>query len=313
MVACRENAWAAALAPLAAGARVGIAGVITGRLQMMAEWARRSPACRHRGVKFAIAARAREHAAEAAAAAKGLQSGAAAGAASSVAHNSATAAETGSVCASAAADATTASAAAATAGPTTGVGKRPKGHKGRRGAESNRAEELPLVDEAAEVTALCAPAVAVTATAVSFTSAAPAAAALGALSTCEDPAASTAAAGAGTSVLNAPLAAALAASVLILPEDPSSQPAAATGASLDAPELPVHYTVGAICADGSVDARGPLEPDGHTPAVVPCTASANTCEPGAEFASGANTCEPGEATATGVDEVAAATGGSARC
>jgi hypothetical protein len=70
--ACRGRRWDAALALLAAGARVDIAADIDGRLQTIAEWARSSPECKHRGVKLAVAARAREHAAQAAAAAKGL-------------------------------------------------------------------------------------------------------------------------------------------------------------------------------------------------------------------------------------------------
>jgi len=63
--ACEYARWDAALALLAAGARVDIAGDIEGKLQTIAEWARSSPACKHRGVKLAIAARAREHAAQA--------------------------------------------------------------------------------------------------------------------------------------------------------------------------------------------------------------------------------------------------------
>jgi len=47
--ACNSETWDAALALLAAGARVDIAGWIDGRLQTMAEWAR-SPACEHRGL-----------------------------------------------------------------------------------------------------------------------------------------------------------------------------------------------------------------------------------------------------------------------
>jgi hypothetical protein len=42
---------------------VDIAGDIDDRLQTIAERARRSPACKHRGVKLAVAARARKHAA----------------------------------------------------------------------------------------------------------------------------------------------------------------------------------------------------------------------------------------------------------
>jgi len=75
VMACCFEAWDAALALLAAGARVDIACDIDGTLLTIAAWARRSSTCKHRGVKLAIAARAREHAAQAAAAAKGLPSG----------------------------------------------------------------------------------------------------------------------------------------------------------------------------------------------------------------------------------------------
>jgi hypothetical protein len=54
--------WDAALALLAAGARVDIVGYIDGWLQTMAGWARGGLACLHRRVKTA---RAREHAAQA--------------------------------------------------------------------------------------------------------------------------------------------------------------------------------------------------------------------------------------------------------
>jgi hypothetical protein len=59
--ACLIANWDAALAMLAAGARVEIGGEIDGSLQTMAEWARRSAACKHRGVRNAIATRAHLH------------------------------------------------------------------------------------------------------------------------------------------------------------------------------------------------------------------------------------------------------------
>jgi hypothetical protein len=73
--ACHVANGDAALALLAAGARVDIAGDIGGTFQTVADWAHSSLACKHRGVKSAIAARAREHAALPAAAAKGLPFG----------------------------------------------------------------------------------------------------------------------------------------------------------------------------------------------------------------------------------------------
>jgi len=177
--ACDKACWDAALALLAAGARVDIAGGIDGRLQTVAEWARSSPACKHRGVKRAVAARAREHAAEAAAAATGLPSsgsGSDAGVASAAASvsekaekfagraDSATDASltalpgaveaealltkkagftAGAGAAHAGAGCATGSAGAAAVGtlPANGKGKQPKGRKSRRGAPRNRAEE----------------------------------------------------------------------------------------------------------------------------------------------------------------------------
>jgi len=65
LVACDKKAWAAALALLAAGARVDIPGGVVGTLITTAEWARSLVTFKHRGVKLAVAARAREHAAEA--------------------------------------------------------------------------------------------------------------------------------------------------------------------------------------------------------------------------------------------------------
>jgi len=59
---CGNARWEDALALLAADARVDITGYIDGRVQTIAAWARGSSACKHRGVKLAIAARAREHA-----------------------------------------------------------------------------------------------------------------------------------------------------------------------------------------------------------------------------------------------------------
>jgi ankyrin repeat protein len=64
--ACASANWASALALLAAGARVDIVGTFRGKAQTVAEWGRSSPACKHRGLKVAIAARQRQHAAHAA-------------------------------------------------------------------------------------------------------------------------------------------------------------------------------------------------------------------------------------------------------
>jgi hypothetical protein len=186
--ACTGSSWDAALALLAAGARVDIAGDIDDRHQTMAEWARDSVVCKHRGVKSAIAARAREHTAQAAAATKGLPSGGtrsvageAAGAAASAAPGSGSAADfkTGT---------STTSAAVRTAAE---KGKQPKGRKGRCGAASNRAEEASADDaDVAPRTAAAAAAattlrlLAVDGSAGELASAAPAPAASAALSAC---------------------------------------------------------------------------------------------------------------------------------
>jgi len=64
--ALRNRQWTAALALLAAGARVDISGNVNRGSQTAATWARVSVDCKHRGVKRAIAARAKEHLAQAA-------------------------------------------------------------------------------------------------------------------------------------------------------------------------------------------------------------------------------------------------------
>jgi len=172
-----------------------------------------------------------------------------------------------------------ASAAAVAVKPASGMGKQPRGRKGRRGAASNRAEELPLDDETAPPILASAAAAAATDAAASV-----------ALNTPEDAFAARYAT--GTVRSNAPQTPALAASALNLPEDPLSQPPAdAVGASLGPlgpPEPPRAY---AVCAYGPGSSSAPRE------SADPYTASANTCEPGAELGWGANTCEPGDGAA----------------
>jgi len=257
--ACRSARWDAALALVAAGARVDIAGSIGGTMQTVAAWARSNPACKHRGVKRAIAAQSKQHAAQAAAASRGLPSGgsdagaglASAAGATAVAITAVAAAAAagsgGSACAASGAPADPdkrASAAVSAAGPAARKGKPAKCRKGRRGAARNCAEELPLADAAPELLAACASAAAAAdslpftidgsvrapASAVATEAAAAVAAAL---STCEDPA--VAAAGAtGKACSNAPETPAPAAAATNAPEDPSAQTSHATGASLDA-------------------------------------------------------------------------------
>jgi len=312
-LACSIDEWASALVLLAAGARVDIAGTIDGRHQTIAEWARSSPACKHRGVKLAVAARAREHAAQASVAAKGLPprgAGSVAGDASAAASAALATAESGSASAGsgAAADFTTSvSTAAVATGPAAEKGKQAKGRKGRRGAASNRAEELPLADEATHRKPPCVVAASPLSpllfvidgsVEVLASAAAPVATASAAApSTCEHLAAAAAVAAAGdgsTAALNAQGASA---SALNLPEDPLSQPAVATRASVGALAPPAHHIVAAAgpCTEGSTDdcvARGPT---GDASAAGPFATNNNTCEPSADSGSGANTCEPGAA------------------
>jgi ankyrin repeat protein len=79
-LACAIENWPAATALLAAGARVDVVGHVgEGRAETIAEWA--CSRCSHRGVKASVAARARQHAADARAAAPGAGAGAAVAAA----------------------------------------------------------------------------------------------------------------------------------------------------------------------------------------------------------------------------------------
>jgi hypothetical protein len=64
--ALRNRHWSAALILLAAGARVDIAGHVDSKVETAVAWARTSVGCKHRGVKRAIAARAKAHVAQAA-------------------------------------------------------------------------------------------------------------------------------------------------------------------------------------------------------------------------------------------------------
>jgi len=322
--ACDHNNWAAALALLAAGARVDVAGCIDGKLQTIAEWARRSPTCKHRGVKLAVAARAQRHAAQTGAVAtSGPAGGAGAGAgkASAAAGSGAVGGGGRAHIASgarseAAVDGDTATpgfAAAAAADSAAGRGKLTKSRRARRGAASNRAEELPLAGEPAQLTLPGAAAIAADSSSRWFafnsgvkvsTSAATAAAAPAApFRTRDDPATASAAAGAGTPGLNSPAVPASAALSLDLPEDPLSRPSLAAGAALRPPE---QTGVSADSAGRPSSELALRESVVSASAVEDCAAStdtwepdaeagagANTCEPGAEAGAGANTCEPG--------------------
>jgi len=319
-VACRNKSWVVALALLAAGARVDIAGNLDGRRQTVAEWARRSPACKHRGVKLAIAARAREHAAQAAASAKGLSSrgsGSILGAAVTAACAPAAAAgdDSSRTADGAAADDV---AGASTAGPADGGlcgnGKQPKGRKGGRGAASNRPEELPSAVDEARCTAIAGTAgpVAVVidgGAGAPASVAGPAGTASGALGSCKDlSAAAAVSSGAGTACIVASAAGVSSPSSVNLSEDPVSQPPLAMGAAPGVLGSPVHHCVAANCTDGPGSVCVPQGPADRAPAAgsISCAPSTNTCEPGtaAEICDGIctpgastvpNTCELGEA------------------
>jgi len=311
-VACGISSWDAALALLAAGARVDIAGHIDGKLQTIAAWARSSSACRHRGVKLAVAARTREHAAQAAAAAaKGLSSGGSgsvAGQAPAAAPATAASADGGSVCAAvgaAAGVATRVLAAATAAGPAGGRGKLPpKGRMGRRGAASNRVEEALLPGAAAEPLTPCVAAAGTTSSvslAIDGSAGAPASAvaaaatASAALETCESLVAAGAPGGVVRACLITPQVGASSHPHLNLPEDPLAQAALlAVGAVSNALGSPEYRSP---AADGLDGVCVPLGPAGHASAcaAATCAPSTNTGEQGATTGAGSSRCEPGKA------------------
>jgi len=279
--ACVSAHWDAALALLAAGARVDIAAHVDGsKVQTMAEWARRSPACKHRGVKLAIAARAREHAAQAAAAAKGVPAG---GAGSGAGVASAAAAS----CEAPTNRASGSSGSGSASDNETGKqqAKARKG-KGRQGAARNRAEEAydavtasPAPPRAAEAAAALSPA------AHGRKSSAPISSGCAESNPSEGGSTTTVAAcvtgfSAALVPVHAPAAAAL-----NLPEDPSAAPAGDTAAPLSVAEIPSQDS--AAAASSNTREPGAATAD-----------SSNTCEPGAAADASSNTCEPGERTAT---------------
>jgi len=307
--ACTRANWDSALALLAAGARVDIPGYIDSKLQTVAEWGR-SPDCKHRGVKSAIAARAREHAAQAAATTKGLLAGGArcvaaqAPAAASATVETAEGDSVGAAVGVVAHGVAGASAAATAANP--GVrALPPKGRKGRRGAASNRAEEASAgeiattepparLDTPATAIAAGSPplapdgSVGVPASTVALENTA-----FATLNSCDNPAAAVAPAILGGLV--ASHAGASSQSPLNLPEDPLSQATLAAGFSSDAARSPAHHSPAASCAEGSGSVCAPPESTDLASADGPCAASTNICEPGSGSEAGSNSCEPGEA------------------
>jgi len=317
--ACNNARWDAAVALLAAGARVDIAGYIDDRPQTMTEWARSSPACKHRGVKLAIAARAREHAAQAGRAGAGaagftpaadgaVSGGASAAPVGPVAAGGDTNGGAGAESADTAGKGATAglAPARACASAAAGKAKRAQGHRSRKGATSNRAEDA--VEEAASSTVappcVSAPFLASGACEAAQTAAAaspaasnaceevPTAAALSAvLHACEE--VPTPAAGA-TNCLNAPMGPVACALNL---SEPSAAPAGDRAAPLIVPAASRHDAGAVAGCDNSCEPGAAAEASSNTcePGAA-ADASFNTCEPGAVAEVGSNTCEPGAAT-----------------
>jgi len=299
--ACGHAHWDAALALLAAGAHVDIAGYIDCRLQTIAEWARRSPACKHRGVKRAIAARAREDAAETesfvlaawktACASAAVADGAAVTSVensigASPAHAGAGAAGTG-----------TSAAVAVASGSTGGKGKQAKSRKGRQGVARNRAEEA---DEDAAAVGSTTPHAAATAA----TSAPEAAATPAAPNACEELSAIAIACCLPSTDVAEALASA--ASALNVCEDPSISPALASTATATVPQPPAHAASAvepALSGDeregacgGLYDATNAAGTNTCEPGTEAAAVSTNTCEPGAAADASSNACEPGAAS-----------------
>jgi len=308
-IACGGSNWDAALALLAAGARVDITGDIEGKLQTIAELARRSPACKHRGVKLAIAARAREHAAAKArqvcSAPPGPARGGSVDAQSdtscascgggglacsgselpSVTGESAGAA---AACASAAGDGSTAAAGSglattAATNHTAGAGKQVStGRKGRARGARNRTEEWPD-DGSVSAAAAALPAVD---------------GIVAALPLCDGP--NTCEVGACAAV-----DAALAPSVYVsLPPSfsPADEPPAPAGGL---PDAEAAAPASCAAAPGVASAINTCEPSGVAETTPSGCGSCNGCEgPGGSRGS-RNTCEPGP-TARYADATASA-------
>jgi len=299
--ACLRGAnWESCLALLTAGARVDIATADGWRHFTAAEWARSSPECTHRGVKNAIAARAREHALEAGKAARGssearpLAAPAAPPAVRAAAPGPCVACGAGSHTGPCVASVVAGggSAAGAAAGRSAGAKKRrAKGRTGRPGASRNRAEDsaecsAPGAPDAVDLSGLNAEEGSPPAAAVSAGCSVPEVppsvlSAVATLNLCEDPSTGCAP---ELSALN-------------LCEDPSAA-AAAVGAG-------AHVAVSEPCAPStSLPVSGEASRDRLAPAPGDAAGGAadgsgmNTCEPGEGSGAGVNTCEPGEAASS---------------
>jgi ankyrin repeat protein len=263
--ACYVSNWDAALALLAAGARVDIAGDIDDRFQTLAQWARSSSLCKHRGVKLAVAARAREHAAQAARAAAGSVHASAsldgasilsqstaharAGNSGAASYSAAVPAAAGAGAAAGAVVSSAGNAPSAAAVPAGGAGQRAAARKrGRVGAARNRAEEW-FDEGAAPAAAAALPVVAAapTADAAAFVTDSVQTSETGAVATraCPSACGTVAAAGAVSRDLSDSTASTL--SAANLPEEPSAGCVPAPSAA-NLPEEP-----SAECAPESAD------------------------------------------------------------
>jgi len=303
--ACSVANWDAALALLAAGARVDMTGLVHGASQTIAEWARGSPACKHRGVKRAIAARAREHAAQAAAAAKSLPF---AGSGTGAVAIEAGASEVASV-RSGDPPSYASSTPVASTHPASGAKMPAKARKELRRAAKNRAEVCEEDGSAASTTSHQAAAVAAVAPDAAAQHAAgevPAVAAIAAGAACCNSPETVAPALSAANLSEDPtLAHTQAATVLLsLPVDTS-----AGGTSVPCALNPCERVFGAcasVAAAGTLP-EGPSEtpappaarlPPGPGPSspswAGPAASSTNVCEPGDAAAPCTNVCEQGE-------------------
>jgi 26S proteasome non-ATPase regulatory subunit 10 len=320
-LACGDSQWDAALALLRAGARVDISGWDVGTIK---DWARNSGACLHRGLKAAIAARAKEHLSEAAfaRAVKNTPKGAAAvavtatSAAADLERTRGASASSGRAfaantrtpaagTAAAASEAATALSALPTASARPKKGAKPR-KGGRRGAGRNVAE-VADDDDGSE-----APAGSVTVAASIADEPVPLAGAEATVateavrlapSTCEEGASAAEVGGAALepathspcamAAMNLPETCPPTVSAFNLPEDLSAAAAAPAVPNAEAAAAEATAPVDGAATTGC--GAPPSKSGGHTVAATVSAAVINTCEPGPRVAYEGNICEHSEA------------------
>jgi len=324
LTACMHANWGAALALLGGGARVDILGDVRGRIQTVAEWARGSGACRHHGLKVAIAARAREH--EARHRFLLAKNGAARGKLrgslnkSSDSHGPSATSTTEAVnvrgvtnravSANAGAGADSPDVVHAGAGSarealtcTAAARTQAKSRKARKGASGNRAEELfDVGTPAAEVA--CADIAGAGADATETEAAASARPI-----TCEEgSAALTNTAAADGHIF--PQLCECCVRAVCLPGDYSAARAATAGASSSCVQTSAQRDAAVGFVAGSCLTAGVADSGGNT---FNGAANDNTCEPGVESETGVNGCEQGEASIAAVARVSTSCPETAGC